>query len=260
MKLSTIFAVFHTKSIPMSRILCLFVALTLAQLSSAQLLITTPSFPRDTTSISFTVDCSKGNQGLFNYANTSDVYVHVGVITNLSSTITDWKYVKFTWATTDPAARATSLGSNKYQYTINNIRNFFAVPAAEQILAVSVLFRNGAGTLVQRNIDASDMYIRTYTSAFAGKFLLPPFQPKYAPIPEPINKFVGDSLKISWLSNNTADIKLFFNGTQINAVSSSNLISDSVLISNSGLQTVKIQATSGANTITDSFEIGRAHV
>jgi 1,4-alpha-glucan branching enzyme len=254
MKLSTIFAILTTKSIPMTRILCLLLALGLTSVSSAQLLTTVPSFPKDTTSISFTVDCSKGNQGLFNYANTNDVYVHVGVITNLSSTITDWKYVKFTWATTDAAAKATSLGNNKYQYIINNIRGFFAVPVSEQILAVAVLFRNGNGSLVQRNLDATDMYIPIYGTALAGKYLLPPFQPKYNPIPEPINKFVGDSLKISWISNSMADIKLFFNGTQINAVSSSNLISDSILIAGSGLQTVKVSATVGANTITDSFD------
>src|SRR5579863_7957567 len=126
--------------------------------SHAQLLTVTPSFPQDTSSVSIVVDCSKGNQGLLGYLPTSDVYVHVGVITNLSTSNSDWKYVPFTWGTTNPAAQATSLGNNKYVYTIHNIRNFFAVPASEQILKVAILFRNGSGSLVQRNSDGSDMY------------------------------------------------------------------------------------------------------
>jgi hypothetical protein len=128
----------------------------------AQELSSTPGYPLDTSTVSIVVDCSFGNQGLNNYSNTNDVYVHVGVITNLSTSNSDWRYVPFTWGTTNPAAQATSLGNNKYVYTINNIRSFFAVPASEQILKVAILFRNGSGSLVQRNSDGSDMYQSVY--------------------------------------------------------------------------------------------------
>src|SRR4030095_1284790 len=93
-------------------------------ISSAQLIGTTPSFPKDISSISIVVDCTKGNQGLLNYPNTNDVYVHIGVITSASANPTDWKYSKFAWGSTDAAARATFIGSNKYQYNIANIRSF----------------------------------------------------------------------------------------------------------------------------------------
>ncbi len=44
-----------------------------AYTAGAQLLTWTPDFPRDNDNISITVDASKGNQGLFNYATVSDV-------------------------------------------------------------------------------------------------------------------------------------------------------------------------------------------
>src|SRR4051794_718769 len=97
------------------KLLCFLLIIFCGGRMSAQLLTTSPNFPKDNSNISIIVDCSKGNQGLFNYANTSDVYVHVGVITNLSSSTIDWKYTKFTWGTADPAARATLVGPNRYQ-------------------------------------------------------------------------------------------------------------------------------------------------
>ncbi|MFM9909348.1 MAG: hypothetical protein ACKVOW_08365, partial [Chitinophagaceae bacterium] len=218
-----------------------------------QLLSTGPAFPKDTSGISITVDCSKGNQGLFNYANTTDVYVHVGVITNLSTGSADWKYVKFVWATTNAAARATSLGNNKYQYTITNIRTFFGVPAAETIQKIAILFRSGNGNTVQRNADASDMYIPVFGAELAGKYILPATEPRYIPIPEPISKNIGDTLRIAWLSNRTADLKTFFNGVQTNAVSSSNAILDSVVIAASGNQQIVARAIEGAITISDTI-------
>ena len=86
-----------------------------------------------------------------NYANTSDVYVHIGVITSQSANAADWKYAPFAWGTTNAAARATYIGANKYQYNISNIRSFFGVPAGETILRIAILFRNGDGSLAQRN-------------------------------------------------------------------------------------------------------------
>src|SRR5579872_7340976 len=88
----------------------------------AQLLTTVPVFPVDTSTVSITVDCTKGNQGLLNYSNTADVYVHTGVITNLSTSQTDWRYVKFNqnFNQPNPALAATYLGNNKYSFTIGN--------------------------------------------------------------------------------------------------------------------------------------------
>jgi hypothetical protein len=85
----------------------------------AQLLSVSPAFPKEDATISILLDCSKGNKGLLNYATTSDVYVHIGVITSASTSSTDWKYVKFTWGSTDAAARVFNVSPNKYQYTIN---------------------------------------------------------------------------------------------------------------------------------------------
>ena len=219
----------------------------------SQLLTWIPDFAKDNDNITITVDASKGNMGLLNYTPTSDVYVHVGVITNLSISPTDWRYVKFTWATTNPAAQATYLGNNKWQYAITNIRAFFVVPAGETIKKIAILFRNGAGTVVQRNADGSDMYVPVYDNTVAVRFSVPPFQPTYIPIPEPINKQVGDNINLTAIANRLSTMKLYLNGTQIQTASNVTTISANPVLPVAGNQIIVAEANDGSAIVTDTL-------
>ena len=218
-----------------------------------QLLTTSPFFPTDTSSVTVTVNCAKGNQGLYNYAVPTDVYVHVGVITNLSSSTTDWRYVKFTWGTAAPAAQTSYLGNNMYAYTINGIRSFFGVPAGETIKKIAILFRNGNGSVVERNSDGSDMFVSVYDSSLATQFLLPAFQPLYSPIPEPIQKNIGDSLAVEYISNHAAGLKLYFNGSPVDSENAATSIQTSLPITTGGNQHIVALANDGINSSYDSF-------
>ena len=222
--------------------------------TKAQLLSWTPDFVKDNDNISITVDATKGNQGLNNYANVNDVYVHTGVITNLSTTPTDWKYSKFTWGTTTAAAQATSLGGNKWQYAITNIRGFYGVPAGETILKIVILFRNGTGSVVQRNADGSDMYIPVYDNSLATRFTDPFFQPTYTRIPEPISKNVGDNISLVAVANQSSTMKLFLNGNEIQTASNVTSISGNPILSTAGTQLVRVDAIAGPVTRSESFQ------
>ncbi|HEY6063264.1 MAG TPA: alpha-amylase family glycosyl hydrolase, partial [Chitinophagaceae bacterium] len=238
----------------MKRFTILLAVITLFLFSaSAQLLTWTPNFAKDNDNIVITMDAAKGNQGLNNYTPTSDVYVHVGVITNLSANASDWRYVKFTWATTPPAAQASYLGSNKWQYTITNIRSFFAVPGGETILKIAILFRNGAGTSVLRNTDGSDMYIPVYDNTIAVRFTVPFFQPTYNHIPEPINKQVGDNINLTAIANNSSTMKLYLNGTVIQTASSATTISANPTLSVAGNQVILAEADDGTTVKRDTL-------
>ncbi|HWC53781.1 MAG TPA: hypothetical protein VG676_09375, partial [Chitinophagaceae bacterium] len=139
----------------MKKILFFFPVILFSTVVSAQLLSWTPQFPTDTAASQnfvITMDASKGNQGLLNYTPTTDVYVHVGVITSLSSSSSDWKYVKFTWGTTNSQAQCSYLGNNKWQYTITgSLRTFFGITTGSEVIKkIAILFRSGDGSKVQR--------------------------------------------------------------------------------------------------------------
>lgn len=226
--------------------------------AGAQLLSWTPDFPKDNDNLSITMDATKGNQGLLNYSTPADVYVHIGLITSASTSATDWKYAKFTWATTPTEARATYLGSNKWSYSINNPRAFFnsaagGVPAGETILKVAILFRNGAGTVVQRNTDGSDMFIPVYDNTLATRFTLPLFQPANIRIPEPITKSVGDNIQLTAIASSSSTMKLFLNGNEIQTASGVTTIAANPTLTTGGTQTVKVEANDGTVTRSETF-------
>jgi hypothetical protein len=219
----------------------------------AQLLSWTPNFAKDNDNITISVDATKGNLGLINYTPVSDVYVHVGVITNLSTGPTNWRYVPFTWGTTNPAAQATSLGNNKWQYTINNIRSFFGVPGGETILKIAILFRNGSGSFAQRNTDGTDMYVPVYDNSIAVRFSVPFFQPTYTPIPEPINKQAGDNISVTGIANQTADMKLYLNGSVIQTANGVTSISANPTLLTTGNTEIVVEGTASFVTKRDTL-------
>jgi 1,4-alpha-glucan branching enzyme len=240
----------------MKKILFFAILLTLGKLNFAQRLLSwTPEFPQDNSTMVITVDCAKGNQGLFNYANPADVYVHLGVNTNLSTGPGDWKYVKFpNFNAPNAAAQATSLGNNKYSYTITNIRSFFAVPVGETINKVNVIFRSGNGSLKNVNSDGSDMYIPVYAAGqYAVRLNLPPFEPRFTPFPENITATVGSTINIAGVASNGSALTIKLNGTTVNTASAATAITASPTITANCEQKIMLEGNDGTGLKKDSF-------
>lgn len=246
--------------LPLRRIAFLFFSVLIAVTASSQLLSWAPQFPTDTSSgqnFTITVDATKGNQGLLNYSATSDVYVHIGVITNLSAGPSDWKYVPFQWGTTPSQGQCTYIGNNKWTYTINgSLRSFFNITnSSETILKIAILFRSGDGSKAQRNTDGSDMYLPVYDNNFvAVRFTTPPFQPTFIPQPEPVSISVGDNINISAGANKTATMNLYMNGSLIQSTPNTTSLSANPVITSSGNQLFIVEGNDGSSVKTDTLQ------
>ena len=72
----------------------------------------TPAFPSQNDTITVVFDATEGNGAL---TGVSPVYAHAGLITNQSTSPTDWKHVQGNWGTADPNVLMTSLGNNLHQ-------------------------------------------------------------------------------------------------------------------------------------------------
>lgn len=242
----------------MKKLLLLPVLFLLFTLSGfAQLLSWTPDFAAESSSpFKITLDASKGNQELFFYTPTDDIYVHIGVITNKSTNSSDWRYSKFEWGKKQAEAKTLFLNNNKWSYTINGgLRAYFGITdPTEKIEKIAILFRNGAGSKVQRNADGSDMFIPIYESGQLGvRITNPLFQPTFKPTPELISKNIGNTIALNAISSQSATMNLYLNGTLIQTASGATTISANPTLTVSGNQQVIAEAIAGGQTKRDTL-------
>lgn len=223
--------------------------------SFAQLLSWSPQFPMEnSTPVTITVDAGYGNKGLLNHTP-SDVYVHIGVITNKSTSSGNWLHVVTTWGVTNTAWQATSLGNNKWSFTIKGgLRTYFGLTdPSETIQKIAILFRSGDGNSKQANADGSDMYVPVYTNALAVRINSPFFQPTYIPVPEPITKVVNDVIPVIAVSSANATLSISFNGSVIQMASNVQTISASPTIVAPGNQQIIVKADNGTTATYDTL-------
>jgi glycosidase len=241
----------------MRSLLLLLTAIIIQLTVRGQLLSSAPQFIRENSAgVEITMDASKGNKGLFNYANTSDVYVHLGVITTASNTPTDWKYVKFaSFNTPNPAAQTTYLSDNKWRFTITgDLRGFFGVTNNnEKILKIAILFRSGDGNTVQRNADGTDMYIPVYEAGLQVRINQPFRQPTFIPIVEPLTLRVGDPVTISTVSSIPSNMVVTLNGTSVGSQNGTTTLNVVTPVNTGGEQKLVVTATDGGTTAKDSL-------
>jgi len=240
----------------MKKYLLAFVIVFFSFQSFSQLLSWSPQFPTESsTPVTITVDANYGNKGLLNYTPVTDVYVHIGVITNKSTSASNWLHVITTWGITNPAWQATSLGNNKWSFTINGgLRNFFGLTdPTETIQKIAILFRSGNGNSKQANADGSDMFVPVYTNVLAVRINTPFFQPKYNPVPETISKNVNDQIPITAVSSANATLSVLFNGSVIQTTSNAQTISASPTIVAPGNQQIIVKADNGSVIVYDTL-------
>lgn len=223
----------------------------------AQLLSWSPQFIQESSSsVEITCDATLGNQGLNAYTPLTDVYVHIGCITTASTNNNDWKGVPFTWGTTNASANAVSMGSNKWKFTITGgLRSFFNITnASEKIIKIAILYRNGNGSKVLRNLDGSDMYVPVYDNGLYTRIDNPLRQPVYNLGVEPVVRAVGSTVNIDANANQSSTIKIYFNGTLLSTNTATTTASTIATITTAGIQTIISEANNGSTTAYDTVK------
>ncbi|VAW27531.1 1,4-alpha-glucan branching enzyme, partial [hydrothermal vent metagenome] len=142
----------------------------------AQVITAKPVLPTASDSVTITFDASKGDAGLKDF--TGDVYAHTGVITDKSTSSSDWKYVKANWGVNIPACKMTSLGNNLWQLKITpSIRAYYGVPSGEKILKMAFVFRSADNAKTGREADGGDIFYNVYQAGTNVQITLPANNP-----------------------------------------------------------------------------------
>ncbi|MDQ3016396.1 MAG: alpha-amylase family glycosyl hydrolase [Bacteroidota bacterium] len=175
-------------------------------MTQAPVIWTVPSFPTKFDDVTVYFDASQGNAALNNFSG--DVYAHTGVITDQSSSGTDWKHVIGNWGTADARVLMTRESANIYSISFN-ISEFYGIPLEETVLKLAFVFRNVSGSIVGRDTDGSDIFADVSASN-QGLYLN-----LRSPESEDVIIYEDDSLFIDVLVSDTANLTIFDNGTEI---------------------------------------------
>lgn len=101
-------------------------------------------------------DASKGNANLKNHFGA--IYAHTGIITQNSTSQSDWKY-DTDWGDNSDKYKLNDLGNNKHQLVIENIREYYNVDPEEQIQKLNFVFRNEDGSITGKDLFGEDLFI-----------------------------------------------------------------------------------------------------
>jgi 1,4-alpha-glucan branching enzyme len=196
---------------------------------------TQPAFPTLDRSVTIIFNAAEGSRGLAGF--TGDVYAHTGVLTNLSATTSSWRYVKTGWGVNTPANKMERIGTDLYSLTIPDIRAYYNVPVAEEILQLAFVFRSAttvAGVWREgKSATGGDLFVQIYEAGVFARFESPSTS-LYSP------SFVPSGAEVAIRGVGLAEgstltkLELFVDGTSVKEVSDSDEIEFTVTASASG--------------------------
>jgi hypothetical protein len=224
----------------LTRQLCFFLlAWILSQPLSAQVSCN-PVFPNTDDDVTITFDATQGNGALIGI---SPVFAHMGVITNLSQSPSDWKHVTTTWGIADPVG-AMSGGGNIWTKTFN-IRTFFNIAANETVLQLAFVFRNTNGSIVGRAAGGADIFYNVYpeNGPLETVFLKPALSSFLTA--------VGAVIPVKAASSKSGNLVITDNGTTVS--SGTGELLETTLFASAGLHRIRFIANTPSEQDTSTF-------
>ncbi|NJB86385.1 glycosidase [Lewinella marina] len=213
----------------------------------AQLVTTDPAAPVAGQALTITFDATQGTGGLQNCG--CDVYLHAGVITDGSTSSSDWKYVKTIWGEANPDWKLQPVSGqpNKYTYTFSpSIREYFGVPSGTEIKQIALVFRDGPGNREGKATGGSDIFIDVNSgTALAVNLVGNPGSATYP---------LGKSLPVTVGATAEATLKLYDNDSLLTTTVGTELTYD-VRLRDPGEHVLKVVASADGQEVKDSFRI-----
>ncbi len=209
-----------------------------------QVVTYSPNYITVTDSVTIIFNASQGNAAL---AGADSVWIHTGLITDRSTSSSDWHYKKRPYALPDASVLMTKIAPDVFKIKFKLI-NWYGFNSQEKVRSLAMVFRNRAGTQVGKNTDGSDIFIPIYESGFSAKFQ------------NPISKYIitgtqNQNIPITVNTTQNAFINILVDGVLAGQSNGVNTLSLNVSSGAYGIHWVKLIAESGVNTVTDSIKI-----
>ena len=207
-----------------------------AVFANAQVVTSDPSIPVESDEVIITFYADQGTGGLADF--TGDVYAHTGVITDKSTSGSDWKYAP-TWGDNEAKYKLTRTATNTYTLSITpNVRDYYGVPAGETIKQMAFVFRSADNSKEGKDTGNKNIYVDVAKEELTVS------------ISAPANNSVFESgtnvdVKVDALLSD--NLELFVNGTSVVNTTSRSV---SYQITNATLDEYEVKAVAKKGTET----------
>jgi len=227
------------------------IGLLFSVVSWSQIITSNPAFvTKDYNGvIEITYDATLGTAGLKDYTGADGVFAHTGVITNLSTSDTDWKHAP-TWGDNSAKYQLTSLGNNKWKLLITpNMTAYYGLTTGEVVKKLAFVFRNGLKTKEGKDGTVGaprDILLTVYDAGLNVGFTNPAADKSVT---------VGTTETITFTSSITANLELFINGSSVATAPSATTLSKPYTYSETKDYQLIAKATAGAETKYDTVNV-----
>ncbi|MDR0762865.1 MAG: T9SS type A sorting domain-containing protein [Bacteroidales bacterium] len=227
----------------MKRLLSLVLVFTLCHIS-AQVVTTVPSMitVQHNSEIQIIFNAAEGNGGLKDYSG--DVYAHTGVITDKSTTGSDWKYAP-AWGTNTEKYKLQPLGNNLWKLLITpDMRTYYGVVAEDTIKKLAFVFRSSDNSKEGKDVAGADIFVDVLNAELSVTFATPTQRTLL------INK--NDSVTFTVNSLLSTSLSLSIDGVQAGTTAETSLTVKHKFTAE-GNHNAVATASDGVNTVTDTI-------
>jgi len=205
----------------------------------AQVLTYAPAYPKVNDTITIYYNAALGNGDL---NGISPVYMHTGVVTNRSASLSDWKFRPAKWGTADTTVLMQAMGNNIHSVTFR-IDSFYKIPSNVTAINLGFVFRNANGSIVGRDVNDADFYIPLYKPGYHARFT--------APLGLPLITGTGTTIPVEISCTDSSMIHLYYNNTLV-AQQYGLKLNTSLTATQHGKFRLKFTAQSTTNFVSDS--------
>ncbi len=224
-----------------SKLISLLALLVLSLATEAQIITTDPALPMANNQVIIYFDATMGTGGLENY--TGDVYAHTGVLTDMSSGASDWKYIKTDWGINTAETKLTRVEANLYSLDIGpSIRDYYGVPNTETITHMAFVFRSSDSSREGKDDGDSDIFVDVFQEGLSVSIINPDRNSVVDP---------GSNIIFEAAASQVATLVLYLSNAEVKSETGES-ITHNFLFNTPGDNWIKVTAEADEETVSDS--------
>ena len=229
-----------------------FIATVFFSVTSLAQVVTTepPIVQTDSKNIVITFHANEGNKGLMGVGASTKVYAHTGVITNRSTSDSDWQYSP-TWGDNSAKYQMTWVADNTWTLTIPSINEYYGITSADVVVRkLAFVFRTADGKKEGKGVGNTDIFVNVSPAGYQLELSS-----------SVTGGIVTDSSPVTFTAhtNRASDIVIYYNSKDNTIASATGVttLTGTAEFTAEGNYTVYAEATSEGETLTRQLDIVR---